>query len=416
MGLFWQGRTGAGGLRALLTPWWEAFQGVWRPFLLARLGLLLWAAVLAVAIGSVDDFGRVSQAAWPPAAPWGQWLEQVLLRPWLHYDVHHYLMIVAKGFAGHPQGAVFYPLHPMCIWAVSRVLGHPLATAMLLNVLAHLGLVVCLYRYVGEEFSAAVGRWAVISLLTFPLAFLLAVPYSEAPFLVFVVLAFWAARRRNWLVAGVAGLLAAAFRQPGLLLLPALGLEWLLWAIRERRWRAWLAGLWLALIPLAPYAFAFYLHSLDITQVPPWHPLSPLLWVNEVQGRYWHSTFVMPWTTVGMIAQQLSGGLGGPMLIDLLGTVVLTLLALGSLWAWRRPGLTGYTLLMILASWTKVLGPPSASPIESFPRHLMVIFPIYLLLGRALERWRLARVAWLVLSPLLLLLHSALFIRNAWIP
>ncbi len=396
-------------LREVWWPWWEALRAVWWPFFLARLGLLLWAAALAVMVGSVDDYGKKTQAGWPPMDSWGIWWEKVLWIPWLHYDVHHYLAIATEGLARHPEGSIFYPLHPLSIWAATQVVGYPPAAAMLVNLVAHLGLVVVLYRYAGED-SPRVGQWTIGTLLTFPLAFILAIPYSEAPFLLFTVLAFWAARRRNWSLAGISGFLAAALRIPGLFLLPALALEWFLWALRERRRRAWLSGLWLGLIPLSPYVYAFYLSSQGI--VTTWDPFR---WIAEIERRFWHSAFVMPWTTLEIIVRQISQGLDGPFWINLLGASVLTLLALLSLDR-RRPGPSLYTLLIVGASWSKVVLPPGICPIESFPRHLMVIFPIYLLLGRVLARWPLARPAWLGLSLPLLLFHSALFIRNAWIP
>lgn len=399
-----------------LRSWWQALRAVWVPFLVVRVALLLWGAIVAIVWGTRDDYGNVFRAAWPPTAPWGLWLERTLLQPWLHYDVHHYLGIAVHGFANHPEWTVFYPLYPLGIWLGGQVLGQPLVAAMVLNFLAQLGLVVFLYRYVGEEFSPAVGRWTVISLLTFPVAFLFAVPYSEAPFVALVVLAFWAAWRRNWPLAGVAGLLAVLCRQPGLLLLPALGLEWFLWALRERRREAWLAGLWLGLLPLAAWGYAFYLQELGVVQTSPLHPLSPLLWVSDVQARFWHSYFVPPWETVRIIAAELARGTRAPFLINLVWTLVLTGLAVGALWAWKRPDLWVYTGLMLLASWSKVLAPPCASPIDAFPRHLLVIFPVFLLLGRSLERWAPARVAWLVLAPLLLLFQSTLYLLNAWIP
>ncbi len=403
-------------LRRVLEPWWAALRAVWWPFLLVRLGLVIWAAFLAVAVGSVDDYGKVTRAEWPPTGSWGVWSEQVLLLPWLHYDAHHYLKIVAEGFLRHPAGTVFYPGYPLSIRMAAQAIGHPLAAAMVVNLIAHLGLVVCLYRYVGEEFSPDVGRWTVVALLTFPLAFLFAAPYSEAPFLLFVVLAFWAGRRRKWLEAGIYGFFAAVFRQPGLLLFPALVVEWFLWALRERRWRTWLSGLGLGLILLPPYAFAFYLYAHNLVETFPLHPGSPFLWVGEIETRFWDSQFVMPWTTVEGIARQITRGAGGPFWIDLLWTGSLTVLALAALKVCYRPGPAVYTLLMLAASWSKVVLRPSASPIESFPRHMMVIFPVYLLLGWVLKHRPWLRPVWLVLSSLLLLFHSALFIRNAWIP
>ncbi len=92
------------------------------------------------------------------------------------------------------------------------------------------------------------------------------------------------------------------------------------------------------------------------------------------------------------------------------------MLALTALKVCYRPGPAVYALLMLAASWSKVVLRPGASLIESFPRHMMVIFPVYFLLGRVLKDQPWLRPVWLVLSSLLLLFHSALFIRNAWIP
>ncbi len=398
-----------------LAPWWEALRAVFWPFLLARLALLLWGVLLAVAVGSVDDYGQVTLATWPWDTSLGEWSEHVLLKPWLHYDVHLYLDLAVEGYALHPNGAGFYPLHPLSIRVVWHLVRHPMAAATLLNAVEQLLLLACLYRFVGEEYSPSLGRWAVVSLITFPLAFVLAVPYSETPFLLATVLAFWAARRRNWLSAGVAGAFAAGIRQPGLFLLPALALEWLLWAVHERRRQAWLAGLPLLLIPVIPVLFTLYLGNLGIVQFSWQDPWGLFQAVAEVQQRYWDSRFVMPWTMIRLVVERMALGLDGHFMLDLLWGVLLTLLALASLRTWRRPGAVAYVLLTVLAAWSKVEGLYITSPIRALPRRLLVLFPIYAFLGHFLEH-RLGRIVWWALAPALLLVESALFVRNAWIP
>lgn len=399
--------------QAALQPWYQALRAVIWPFVLARLAYALWGAILVLTVGAQDDVGNVIRAAWPPAGPVGAWLEKVLLTPWFHYDAHFYVDIAVHGYA-QPGTAGFYPVTSLLLRAATFLVHPPMTAAMLLNLLLQLALLVVMYRFIQEEFSASTARWSVLGLLTFPLAFLLAVPYSETTFMLASVVALWAGSRRRWLVAAIAAALAAGTRQPGLFLLPALGLEWLIWAIRERRLLAWASGLFLGLIPVLPLSFTFYLYSLGFVHGSLLQPLQLVLAVVEIQDRYWYSRFVMPWRTMELIARDL--GHSRLLAIDLFWGVLLTALVLLSLRLWRRPEIVAYALLLLFFTWTKVVGPPSSSVIQSLPRRLLVILPLYPVVGAWLERHRLARVAWFPLAVLLFLAQSAMYIRNTWIP
>src|SRR5207244_2961403 len=88
-----------------------------------------------------------------------------------------------------------------------------------------LAALVVLYGLTTMEFSPSMARRTVVLMSIFPTAFFFLAPYAEAPFLLFCVSAFWFARRDRWLLAALAGALAALTRSIGIVLLPALAVE-----------------------------------------------------------------------------------------------------------------------------------------------------------------------------------------------
>src|ERR671928_98277 len=95
-------------------------------------------------------------------------------------------------------------------------------------------------------------RAGELALAFFPTAFFLNAVYTEALFLALTAGSYWAVRvRRNLLVAGLLGALAAATRNVGVILLVPLSLEWL----RNRRefGARGLAGL--ALVPAGLFGY-----------------------------------------------------------------------------------------------------------------------------------------------------------------
>src|SRR5207245_1551523 len=69
------------------------------------------------------------------------------------------------------------------------------------------------------DYGRAVARRATTLLMLFPLSFFLFAAYSEGTFLLCTIAFFYALRLERWWQAGLWGLLAAAARPPGVLLL-----------------------------------------------------------------------------------------------------------------------------------------------------------------------------------------------------
>lgn len=85
-----------------------------------------------------------------------------------------------------------------------------------------------LYRVAEKLQGVKTARISVLAFAFFPTAFFLNAVYTEALFLTFTTGSFWAAYvRRDLLLAGLLGALAAATRNFGVLLLIPLAHEWL---------------------------------------------------------------------------------------------------------------------------------------------------------------------------------------------
>ena len=76
-----------------------------------------------------------------------------------------------------------------------------------------------------EGWSAHTARTTILLIAIFPTAFFFLAPYSESPFLLLSVSAFWFARRDRWALAGLMGALAALTRSIGVLLVLGLAVE-----------------------------------------------------------------------------------------------------------------------------------------------------------------------------------------------
>ena len=94
----------------------------------------------------------------------------------------------------------------------------------------------------------------------FPTSFFFHAVYTEAPFLLLVVASLLAARKNQWLLAGIVALLAALMRSHGvLLILPMLVI--FIEAIRRDR-RRWLPGILFVFLPLiGPLVYGWKWHQ-----------------------------------------------------------------------------------------------------------------------------------------------------------
>lgn len=349
------------------------------PFFLSRLMILI-TGLLAI------TFGAMQPGAWHVSSrPW--------LDMWARWDSGFYLDIATQGYsysAGELSNLAFFPLYPLLL----RVLGLGTsnkewlaAAGVLVSNIATLIAFLLLYRLVLLDKSRDVGRKSIWLLAFFPTSFFLSVIYTEGLFLMLTVAAFYAARRRAWLAAGLLGALSAVTRTIGVLLVAPLLFEW--WQHKPRRWPI------LALLTLIPLGLALYLLFLDA------HFGNPLIFV-DAQAGWGRSSSLMEFVAR---FQELSSGEVGleriarsaiDFLFVALGGLVL-LVMIRKL----RPSYIIYAAYCFLI-------PLATLQVLSMPRLLIVIFPIFIALAIYL------RPAWIYRATLIAFSLLQLFFVARW--
>lgn len=164
-----------------------------------------------------------------------------------------------------PVQARFPPVFPAMLAVVGKVFGNNLDALLAFMAVCSAVSVVLLYdgarRAFGDELAAlATTLYAINPSAVGDAGSLM----SEAPFKLFICLALWAAIResegtRFAVIAAISTVLAALTRSAGVVLIPALGLHWLL----RRRYR-WVVGLAFASLPVVAWqVFSFLAPDAD---------------------------------------------------------------------------------------------------------------------------------------------------------
>ena len=270
---------------------------------------------------------------------------------WARWDSEWYLRIAESGYDWPSSTPAFFPLYPLLVGGLGRVLGDRfLLAGLVVSLLACAAAFVLLHRLVRRRVGAADARRTVLYLALFPTSLFLGAVYGESLFLALAVGTFVLAERRRMGWAAVAAGLAVLTRAQGVALLPALAV----FAWRSERRRRDLA---LLLVPVAMFlAFPLTLEA----------SIGHGLAFVDAQ-RLWERSLA-PLGPLGGVVQAIGEG-------DVLGPALAVGLVCLALLAWRWLG-APYGLYALAA-----LAIPMALPSErlgglySFPRLALAAFP-----------------------------------------
>jgi len=323
-------------------------------FLALRLALSL---IAVLSVGSVTPPGTAGSG------------EEVQTSPGLHnifdgtdrWDALWFERIASQGYRSQDASAAFFPGYPLAIRAVDVVtpLGTP-GAALLVSNASFLGALIVLYALTTREWDVATAKRTVVLLGCFPSSFFFLAPYSESPYLLCSLLAFWWVRQERWGRGAIAGVAAAITRSLGVLLVPAFLVE--AWrSLDRRRAIAW------SLAPLvAPAAYALYWFISNGDAMQPLHAQDA-----------WFRTFQLPPITVVDAIRLGVQGIGDSRGIYWTADLMLTAVLIAPIvvrWRQVRPTYLAYvgaTLLLVLSY------PLPARPLLSAPRLVLVLFPCF---------------------------------------
>lgn len=326
---------------------------------------------------------------------------------WANFDGEHYLSIATFGYK-HLQQA-FFPIYPLIISLLTKPFSYDLFSAIPFGILS--GILISnisfLFSliYLGEllriDFPKNIVFLTLMVLVFFPTSFYFSAVYSESLFFLFIILSFYNARKKKWLIATFFGILASATRFFGVLLLPALFIEAL-----QQKTNFSKAG-WILLIPAGLLSYMVYLY-LTIGDPLAFYNLQTVVGEQHQRG-----IILLPQVYFRYIKMVSTVNIYTPIyqtiiLEFILGIVFLILPIYGYLKKIRLSYLF-YALLGFLI-------PTIQGSFSSVPRYVIVLFPSFIVLALLISRLpKLLKRIFFLISASLLLIETALFLRGYWV-
>lgn len=325
---------------------------------------------------------------------------------WANFDGEHYLTIASAGYSSFLY--FFFPVYPDLIRRFSEFFvgeGRFLYSGILISNLAFLGALFVFWRLIRIDFKKEIATLTLLALTLFPTSFYFGAVYTESIFFLVAVSSFYFARKGNFFLAGILAAAASATRLVGVFLFPALLIEW--WSQRNEKK---INNKSLLGVLIAPLGLLLYMNYLDQKTGDPlyfYHQIShfgqqrsgDFILLYQVFYRYVKMIITVTKTDplYFTILIEAASGLAGILLI---------------VWAYLKKMRPSY-LFFAFASY---ILPTLTGSFSSLPRYLLPIFPIYIALGIFLsERSKRFKVAFFVVSFLLLAAETILFLRGYWV-
>jgi hypothetical protein len=316
-----------------------------------------------------------------------------------HGDAGWYMGLAQTGYervpfdASHEHSWAFFPMFPFVLRLAAKLTHEYQLTGMLLSTFLLLpALIFCHKTILASGFDVGVANRTVLYLAIFPMSYFFSLPMSESLYLLISAACLCAAARDRWWLAGAAGAIASATRNPGILLFPALIiLYWQHYGFRYQR------KLWaVLLVPVGLLAYMFFLHHITGNAFAAFQ-------IQRAWGRHFSLNVVWPFwhylTAPIMLAQPWY--LVGFHFIAGVGGLVSGILLL----KWRQWALGFYVLAGVLL-------PLASSSLGSMTRYVMILFPVFVplaIVGRSGKIDQTIRAIFLVLLSLLTAMFAAHF-------
>lgn len=367
------------------------------PFFLSRLLIIL--------IGFFSYYFQASpDYPLPESALRGyDWTSIRMLDMFERYDSGWYLTIVRGGYylngeIGKVQSNItFYPLYPFLVRLISGLKPGAGNTFILFCgifisnffFLFSLALLQALSR--GLKLDQTIGGRAAWYLCFFPSSFIFSSFFTESLFLFLSIAVFYSSIKEKWWLAGLCGYLAVLTRVNGLftaVCMLVIYLEKINWDFRQIRWSI----CWIGLIPLGNLTFLIGLL-----------PITGNLFAPFAAQSAWSHSLVFPWVTLftPLITRLFINTL------DQILAILFLVLSVYSLFKLPSKSFGVYCLLSIGAFLF-------TGTLLSTSRYLLVLFPIFLVLGFCGKNQIVDRTI-LVLSAAFLAVLMTAWVRFYWV-
>ena len=329
-----------------------------------------WQIALAMSVGMRVFFAAVAAALFPflhpdaalirsnaltESLPAAHGVGYALLGIWERFDTLWYLHIAQHGY-DRAMAAIFYPLYPAAIRAVSGAMPG-MAAALLISTIA------AFFAFWGMLRLAEAGTmrrwrmWILLAIAVWPSSFVLVAGYAESLTLALIVWTVVFARGEKWESATVCGILAGLSRPSGVLVaVPLLVLAW-----RSRRVRS-------LVVLLSPMGTIGYWE---------WLRWSGRTLVVEAYRVYQGATFAPPWAGFAEAVRLIGHG-------DAVLALKLALIAVALGFSLRREVRIEDKLFAL--AMTLQMFMYTGRPLLGGPRYVLPMYSAFVAMGGYLAR------------------------------
>ncbi|HLD51109.1 hypothetical protein A3K34_01690 [candidate division WWE3 bacterium RIFOXYC1_FULL_40_10] len=288
---------------------------------------------------------------------------------WAVWDSGYYLNIADEGYSSkistyretlNQANYAFFPLYPLLIHISTFVLHSKVLAGIIISNMSLLAASFILFYLVKQDYDSKVAQYSLFYLYAFPTAFIFTSVYSEALFLALSLISFYFGKNNKYFLAGIFGFFAALTRNVGIFLLIPI----IFFYIKHKTdyWNKLTHLIQIALIPTGTLLYALYVRSLT----------GEMLSIINIQSA-WGRRFGSP---IKYIFDGLESNLYQHRFTSIV--VLLTLFILLMCFRYLKPAYSSYALILFLL--------PLFTGLTSMPRYILVIFPIYIMLGLIAKR------------------------------
>lgn len=284
----------------------------------------------------------------------------------------------------------------MLVKIFSSIFGKAELIGFIISNLALLFAAIYLYKLITLDFKdSKIASKAVFYMLIFPLSFFFSIFYTEGLFLFLVISSFYYARKKQWLTASILGFFLSLTRSLGVLIFIPFLVEY--FDINFKSFKIDFQKIkkdifYLLLIPTGLFAYMLYLYI----------KFNDAFVFSHVQS-VWNRRFTSIFTTLNTV--KYYGSFYG---IIFIGSVIFALaLIFYLIYLKVRISYIIYSLLFLFCYLSTGL-------LESIPRYISVLFPIYLGMSLLANKNRFLDYSFTLFSVALLTLFTILFVNGYW--
>lgn len=369
-------------------------------FLAWRISLLIFAflGVVLLPLRNLDFFGgSIDNYAINPLL-WG----------WANFDGDYYLKIAIYGYQSLTHS--FFPLYPLLAKYLAMPFGAEVSNivtaGLIISNLSFLLSLFIFWKLIKIDYPEKTALLSLALLLAFPTSFYFGAMYTESLFLLLVLGAFYAARKKMWFFAGVLGMLASATRVVGVLLLPALLIEWFQNKKSQKARGSIFGLLFLFLVPMGLAAYMLFLQKTTGNSLAFYNELS---YFGEQRSGQLVPLYQVFWRYIKMLPEvRFSDPLYFTIVIEaLVGVITPALLT----WGYIKRIRLSYLVFAGLA----YLLPTLTGSFSSMPRYVLVMFPVFIILSTLISKKVKLTLLISIIFMVLLAIETMLFIRGYWV-